>query len=172
MLPSRFRPAVFLIVFLCVLHESPSAFGDETVLCISGRTKHQIVIPDTCPNRAAEYSVSAAAELIRKVFAASGAELETVRESERNPGKYGIFLGPTRFAASHGVESIRLKKGELRHKSVGKNIIIAGCDLPDPVFLRGISTGRSGVRRNFSTVMREPAFSVRSLTGWKSFRIP
>lgn len=136
MLSSRFRPAVFLIVFLCVLHEFPSAFGDETVLCISGRTKHQIVIPDTCPNRAAEYSVSAAAELIRKVFAASGAELETVRESERNPGKYGIFLGPTRFAASHGVESIRLKKGELRHKSVGKNIIIAGCDLPDPVAKR------------------------------------
>ncbi len=121
-----FEIAVIILLFSCCM-------ADDIVLGLNGRTKHQIVVPDVYANEAAKESVERAAKLIQELFAANKIELETVRESARDPKKNGIYLGATKFAAQNGVDATNLKEWRNIHKAVGKNVIIAGNDRPDPI---------------------------------------
>ncbi|MBO4649482.1 MAG: DUF4838 domain-containing protein [Lentisphaeria bacterium] len=109
------------------------AMAGDIVLGVNGRTKHQIVIPDSYPNAAAEESVSRAAELMKQCFAANQIKMAVVKESSKDPKRHGIYLGATRFAGSNGVKVSDLTGWQHTAKAVGKNLILAGHDAPNPI---------------------------------------
>eukprot|EP00831_Metopus_contortus_P038733 TRINITY_DN30399_c0_g1_i2.p1 TRINITY_DN30399_c0_g1~~TRINITY_DN30399_c0_g1_i2.p1 ORF type:complete len:541 (+),score=69.84 TRINITY_DN30399_c0_g1_i2:441-2063(+) len=93
-----------------------------------GRTKHQIVVPDHFTNPVAEESVTRAAKLMEKVFAANRIFMAIVKESEIDPKKNQIYLGTTEFAKRNGVDTSKLKHWQSVWKNDGKHLIIAGND--------------------------------------------
>ena len=72
------KPILFCI-FTILLHGIPLTAGD-IILGLNGRTKHEIVIPDTYKSKTAENSVRRASELMQKCFAANNIKLKIVRE--------------------------------------------------------------------------------------------
>ncbi len=110
-----------------------TAFAGDIILGVNGRTKHQIIVPDKYENPVSQQSVETSAKLIQDAFAANSIKLDIVKESGKNKAKHGIYLGKTKFAKEHGVDISRLKNWQNIHKAVGKNVIIAGNDIPNPV---------------------------------------
>lgn len=111
-------------------------YSNDVVLGLNGRTKHQLVIPDSYLNEAAKESAERAAKLFQDVFNANRIKLEIVKESAKDPKTHGIYLGATKFAASNGVKVTELKEWQNIHKAVEKNLIIVGNDMPNPVQAR------------------------------------
>ncbi len=118
------------ILLLLAISVSFSLSAAEVILGVNGRTKHQIVIPDSFANKVAEESVIRAAKLMKKVFAASRISMDIVRESKIDRKKNQIYLGATKFAKQHGVDVSKLEHWQSVWKSVGKHLIIAGNDRP------------------------------------------
>ncbi len=123
---------ILLSIFAAMLPVMPVWAGD-IILGLNGRTKHEIVIPDTYKSKTAENSVRRASELIQKCFAANNIKLKIVRESMKTPGWHGIYLGATKYAASKGVAVSKLTNWQHVAKAVGKNLILAGNDAANPV---------------------------------------
>ncbi len=107
---------------------------DDLILGFRGKSTYQIVIPDPMANTTVSNSVNMAAGLLQTAFATNGIVLEIKRESEIDGIQPGIYLGPTQFAQTNGVDIGKLAGlsgyGYI-HKAVGPNIIIAGDDQPD-----------------------------------------
>ncbi len=105
----------------------------EVVLSLNGRTKHQIVVPDKTANKAEQESLRRAAKLIQDCFAASQVKMDIVKESAKDPKMHGIYLGNTKFAKANGVDVSKLADWQHVEKAVGKNVILAGHDGPNPI---------------------------------------
>lgn len=119
-------------VLLTLILGMPGTAGD-IVLGVNGRTKHEIVIPDTYANAAAKESVGRAAELMRRCFESNNIRMKIVRESSKDPRQHGIYLGATKFAKGNGVEISELTGWQHTAKAVGKNLILAGNDAVNPI---------------------------------------
>lgn len=123
-----FAAAVAVTLFLC----ADRLFGEEDlVLGFRGKSKYEIVVPDAMPDAAVARSVTDAAELLAAAFSANKIALAVKRESDADGAKRHFYLGPTRFAAAHGVEAGKLRGWEYVHKVVGLDVIIAGHDQGD-----------------------------------------
>ena len=118
------------ILLLFAISVSFSLSAAEVILGVNGRTKHQIVIPDSFANKVAEESVSRAAKLMKEVLAASRISMDIVKESQIDRKKNQIYLGPTKFAKQHGVDVSKLEHWQCVWKNAGKHLIIAGNDRP------------------------------------------
>jgi hypothetical protein len=116
------------ITFACGLAVSSE---EDLVLGFHRKSGYQVVIPDQMPNEAVSNSVSQAASLLTNAFAANSITIEVKKESEVESISPGIYLGPTKLAASSGVDFGKLSGWSYVHKAVGSNIIIAGNDQPD-----------------------------------------
>lgn len=128
----KMKPAIS-VLFMCALLACQAG---EIILGVNGKTKHEIVVPDQFRDESAKISVTRSAELIRQRFAAAGIDIRIVSESGKNPDMHGIFLGETKFAGRSGVDVKTFSGWQHIHKTVGKNIIIAGNDRNDPVAVR------------------------------------
>ncbi|MFA7158475.1 MAG: DUF4838 domain-containing protein [Kiritimatiellia bacterium] len=109
----------------------------ELVLGVEGQSKHQVVVPEKIENEKLAASVDAAAKLVQTAFASNGIALKIVKESEKDPGLHGIYLGATEFAKKNGVDFSKIRGGAFVHKAVGKDVIVAGADLDEPLSRRG-----------------------------------
>jgi len=128
--------ACFFVVSLSALAQSKGGGGDEPediILGFRGKSKYQIVVPEVAANEVAESSVTRSAELVQQAFAANKIALSIVKESAMDAARPAFFLGATKFAAANGVDVLRLDGWTYAHKVVGKNVIIAGHDAPDPL---------------------------------------
>jgi len=128
--------ACFLVVSLPAIAQDKSGGDDEPediILGFRGKSKYQIVVPEVAANEAADSSVTRAAELVQQAFAANNIALSIVKESAMDPARPAFFLGATKFAAANGVDGPRLDVWTYTHKVVGKNVILAGHDAPDPL---------------------------------------
>ncbi|WP_395751764.1 DUF4838 domain-containing protein [Prosthecobacter sp.] len=142
------RPTFLLVCFFAL---AASAFGqtkvndedapEDMILGFRGKSKYQIVVPDVEANAVAESSVTRAAELLQQAFAANKITLSVVKESQVEVARPGFYLGATKFAGTKGVEMKKLSGWGYVHKVVGKDVIIAGNDEPDPLAGKR-STGR------------------------------
>ncbi|WP_202921455.1 DUF4838 domain-containing protein [Anatilimnocola aggregata] len=103
--------------------------SSRLVIADKGRSDYQIVQPDSYPTPAIAADMQQVARLLQTAFKANGAELTVVAEAARDKTKPAIYLGATAFARSHGVEC---KGWSFVHKTVGRDLIIAGCDEPAP----------------------------------------
>lgn len=135
--------AVF--VTLAMLQGAGVVLGaEDLILGFRGKSKYQIVVPDTLPKGAIESSVTDAADLLKAAFAANAITLEVKRESQVDNVRPAFYLGATKFAAAHHVDLGKLKGWGYVHKVVGRDIVIAGNDQPDPlVGKRATSKGSS-----------------------------
>ncbi len=104
---------------------------EDLILGFREKSKYQIVIPDAMPEEVVSNSVTQAANLLKTAFATNGIVLEIKHESEVDTTRSGLYLGPTKFAAAHGVDVSKLSGWRYIHKAVGANLIIVGNDEPD-----------------------------------------
>jgi len=105
----------------------------DIILGVNGKTKHQIIVPDQYENPISQESVEQSAKLIQEAFAANSVKLDIVKESQKDKDKHGIYLGATKFAKENGVEISKLKNWQNTHKAIGKDVIIVGNDMPNPI---------------------------------------
>ena len=105
----------------------------DIILSVNGKTKHQIIVPDQYDNPVSKEAVEGAAKLIQEAFAANSVRLDIVKESQKDKEKHGIYLGATKYAKENGVDISKMNNWQNTHKAVGKNIIIAGNDKPNPI---------------------------------------
>lgn len=112
---------------------------EDLILGFRGKSKYQIVVPDSFEETATESSVMRAAELVREAFAANKITLPVVKESALNAARPAFFIGATKFAAANGGDASGLSGFGYRHKVVGKNVIIAGHDGPDTLAGKRVS---------------------------------
>ena len=110
-----------------------TALAGDVILGVNGKTKHQIIVPDQYENPISQESVERSAKLIQEAFAANSVTLDIAKESQKDNDKHGIYLGATKFAKENGVDLTKLDGWQNIHKAVGKNIIIAGNDKPNPI---------------------------------------
>ena len=81
--------------------------ADDLVLMRDGKSDYLIVVPDSSPTDELGASLRQCARLLQTAFAANGAEIRVVAESERDASP-AIFLGDTVFAREHGAALERL----------------------------------------------------------------
>ncbi|MFN2350720.1 MAG: DUF4838 domain-containing protein, partial [Kiritimatiellia bacterium] len=105
----------------------------ELLLWNDGQTAHQIVIPDKYPTEQLEKSIQQAAELLRKTAEHNGVSLEILPESQAAAERPAVYVGQTEFAKRHGVDFSTMAGWTYAFKVVGKDLIIAGNDEPDPI---------------------------------------
>lgn len=118
---------------------TPLKAEEEPVfLLIEGKSPYQIVVPDTYPSEGIERLIRETAELIQSAFVASGAETPIVNEANALD-QPGIYLGDTRFARQKNVDIEALKGWEYVQKVVGRDLILAGRDVPNPLELAGVT---------------------------------
>jgi hypothetical protein len=110
-----------------------TALAGDVILGVNGKTKHQIIVPYQYDNPVSQVAVEGAAKLIQEAFAANSVKLDIVKESQKDKEKHGIYLGATKFAKGNGVDISKLNNWQNTHKAVGKDIIIAGNDKPNPI---------------------------------------
>jgi hypothetical protein len=120
-----------VIAFTTLMSGTVALAAEDLVLGFRGKTKYQIVIPDTFANAAVSNSVTQAAGLLKTAFAAQAVTLEVRKESEVDGTRPGLYLGPTKFAAAHGVDAGTLTGWNYIHKVAGSNVVIIGHDEPD-----------------------------------------
>lgn len=119
------------VLMLCVTAQVTQA--GELLLGGMERTSYQVVVPDEFDDPALEQSVTRAAELMQQAFAAQDIEIAVVSESEADADRPSIHVGNTRFAADNGVTFERGQGWTYTWKAVGKHLIVAGNDQPDPI---------------------------------------
>ncbi len=120
----------FLLAF--ALHAQPARAGD-IVLAEGGRSEYQIVLPATFPADEIGENLAEVARLVQAVFEANGAELPVVSEHDAESDRPGIYLGATKRARRTDVDLSELEGYDYIHKAVGRDVIIAGNDLPSTI---------------------------------------
>lgn len=130
----------------CVGCFGSAALGatNKLVLAEQGATDYQIVVPDTAANPQIALLLSETGALIQRAFAANRAALAVVAEGQRDPEKPGIYLGDTQFARTQGVDVGKLEGWTYALKAVGRDLIIAGHDVPHPVDPHGLDPAKGG----------------------------
>ncbi|MFT5468369.1 MAG: hypothetical protein ACI8UO_003478 [Verrucomicrobiales bacterium] len=114
--------------FFAVCLATSSAIAADLTLLNDGKSDYQIVVPDKLETSALTECLNQTARLVQTAFAANGAEVEVVLESERDAAKPALFLGDTRIAQEHGVEVAKLRDWSYVLRAVGQDVIIAGHD--------------------------------------------
>ncbi len=123
-----------LLTMFAVSPMSPmSLWAGEMLLGAGGKSNHQIVVPDKFPNEQIENSVRQAAELMQRAFASNGIALEIVEESKAGTDRSGIYVGQTGFARRQGIDFEGMEGWTYVFKVVGRDLIVAGNDRPDPI---------------------------------------
>lgn len=141
-----FNPLLFLL--------AANAPAGDLTLANEGKSNYQIVIPDDYPDAKLAASVKQAAELMKTAFKENGAAVDIHSESEAVADKPAIYLGKTDFAVRNGVDFEKMEGWTYAFKVVGKNVIIAGNDQPDPIPIekRGKREARRGGVPFFGTL--------------------
>ncbi|NOX99051.1 MAG: DUF4838 domain-containing protein, partial [Verrucomicrobia bacterium] len=122
---------LFLSVALSLL--TPLATqADELILAADGKSDYQIILPDQSLSPAIAESLQQTARLIQTAFQANGFQIEVVPESQDAKDQPGIYLGNTGFAKKNGINVKQFKGWSYVHKTIGKDVIIAGYDHPSP----------------------------------------
>lgn len=119
-----FVTAIFLV--------PPTSHADELILAADGKSDYQIILPDQSLSPAISASLQQTARLIQTAFKSNGVDLEVITESKKANDNAGIYLGNTSFAKQNGIDVSQLKGWSYVHKTIGRNIIIAGYDHPSP----------------------------------------
>jgi hypothetical protein len=103
---------------------APPELRAEDMLTIArdGKSPYTIVRAD----RAMEREEKAVQELRDFLGRVTGASLPVVAESALAGNARGIYVGWTKFAAQHGIETARLGEEEWVIRTVGENLIITG----------------------------------------------
>jgi hypothetical protein len=118
-----------------------TASAADLVIAEKGTTDYQIVIPEKCQDEIVDHWLLISAKLMQAAFEKSGFTIEVVKEDTRAPEKHGIYLGATAFAKKNGVAVESYDDWTYHIKAVGKDLVIAGNDKPDPVdTVRGSKT--------------------------------
>ena len=155
------KAAIFAAI---VFTSAISARSKELVIAKDGKSNYQIVIPDSSPDKAIEDSLKQAGRLLQTSFTKSGFNLlPIVKEKDRVSGTPAIFLGDTKFARKHGVDTEKLEGWSYYIKVVGSDVIIAGHDHASPEItdpkLKGGSHGdfyyRIGTIKALTDFLRE-----------------
>jgi len=102
----------------------------DLVLLDQGKSDYQIVVPDQLPNEQLTKSLQQTARLVQTAFAANGATVAIVRESERDTSRPAILLGDTKLAREQSIEPARLKDWSYVQRAIGKDVLIVGHDHP------------------------------------------
>jgi len=136
-------PAILLLLY-CLMSAPTSAAAaeagnppSEIVLLENGKSDYQVVIPDSARTPNLQTLLRETGELVQRAFAAAGATIAVVKESEKDPAKPGIFLGDTAYAGEQGVQIQSLEGWSYVMRVAGKNLILAGRDTPSPAQLAG-----------------------------------
>lgn len=127
-------PASKLLAVLALCAFSLPAFAGELLLAAAGKSAYQIVLPDQPhPDKQIQASIEQAGKLMVQAFAAQGVTVPLVRESAADAAKPAIHIGLTQLAKDHGVSFAPDNSWTYTFKVVGKNLLIAGNDQPDPM---------------------------------------
>lgn len=110
------------------LGRNEESIGGQLILAADGATEYQIVLPDSSPDDRVQTLLRETAALMQRAFAANGFVIAVVTESERDPGRPGLFLGHTAFARAQGVALDTLEGWAYMHRRVGRDLILAGVD--------------------------------------------
>lgn len=132
---------------LCIVAASTffwavSADAADLVLAADGRSEYQIIVPDNPPAKSVGDCLAQVARLVQTAFKANGCDVPVVPEAQRDVARPGIYLGDTAFARARGVDVAKLDGWGYVHKVVGRDLILAGRDVPAP--------GKGGNRRGVS----------------------
>jgi len=95
----------------------------QLVLAQDGRA-HVVIAFNSGESSEAERT--AARELRLYLGKITGAEFSVVAEGAVGKGKSAIYLGPTRFAALHGIDSGQLGGEESVMRTIGRNLVLTG----------------------------------------------
>lgn len=123
---------VWMLTLVLALWTGPAVAG-ELLLGTGGRSTHRIVVPDAFPDERIETSVRRAADLLQRAFRKNGIDLAILAESEATGDQPAIHVGQTGFARSQGIDFDGMEGWTYTFKVVGRNLIIAGNDRPDPI---------------------------------------
>ncbi|NQV24564.1 MAG: DUF4838 domain-containing protein [Rhodopirellula sp.] len=115
-----------------LLSSGQLVYAAELVLVAEGKSEYQIVVPDALPTQALDESLRQTARLMQAAFQANGCEVAVVAEAKRDPSHPGIFLGDTAHTRACGVDPSTLTGWSYVQKAVGRDVIIAGRDMPAP----------------------------------------
>ena len=120
------------ILALTVLLAGGSCGAADLILAADGRSEYQVVLPNSSPSPSIEAGLQQTARLFQTAFQANGCEVIIVTEEKRDLSRPAIFLGDTEYARTHQVNLRTLKGWSYIHKTVGRDLIIAGRDQPSP----------------------------------------
>lgn len=113
--------------------ELMSADKSKILLAFEGKSDYQIIVPEKTEQPAVDKLLIETAELIQKAFAENGFEIPVHYENEIETEKPAIYLGNTKFATKNRINVDKLEGWSYIQKVVGKDIIIAGKDIPNAV---------------------------------------
>jgi len=120
---------------------SATAYASDLVIAEKGKTDYRIVIPERSQGEIADHWLLITAKLMQAAFERNGFKVEVVKEGAASQGKPGIYLGATDFAQKNGFRVEQYDDWSYHIKAVGRDLIIAGNDKPDPVYtVRGSKT--------------------------------
>lgn len=109
-----------------------TARADDLILAADGKSDYQIILPDQSLSPAISASLLQTARLIQTAFKSNGVDIEVLSESKKIKDKAGLYLGNTAFARKNGIDTGKFKGWSYLHKTVGRDVIIAGHDHPSP----------------------------------------
>ena len=98
---------------LCLSHVAEAA---DLVLLHEGKSNYQIVVPDSAETELLTECLNQTARLVQTAFAANGAEVPVVRESDRDPEKPALFLGNTEFGTVDPIHRIVAERDRWRER--------------------------------------------------------
>lgn len=124
---------MLLLLCLAALLSATSLSATELILAENKKCDYQIVTPDRGDNEIVDRWLSLAARLTQAAFAKNGCSVAVTAESSMASDKPAIYLGATRFAKAHGIHVEQHDDWTYYCKVVGKDLIIAGNDKPDPI---------------------------------------
>ena len=102
----------------------------KILIASDGTTNYQIIIPDKSKHPVVDKLIMETAELVKKAFAANNFKITIAYENEKNSEKPGIYLGNTKLARDNNIDVSKFEGWSYIQKVVGKNLIIAGNDIP------------------------------------------
>lgn len=122
-----------LLLCVALLGLLPTLHAADLVLAENKKCDYQIVIPEPTGDTIVDGWLTLSARLTQAAFARNGFEVKVCTEKAKAPNQPALYLGATEFAQAHGVKVGQLDDWTYFQKVVGKDVIIAGRDLRDPV---------------------------------------